>query len=155
MAIRREAPVVHHQINPVTGKETKPFSGSVGIVDFPGTQGGKRSIEEVREYIKNMARRKGFRFSGGTVETAFQLKISGTAKFLLGIAFLNEFGAFCKMQLNNEVLFEDCDAGFFTLGKTNQDYYAINRPLSGQDDLTLFITGDAAYENEPFIIFYI
>jgi len=130
------------------------FKGSgMNTPQFPGTQKGK-TIEQVRDFNKNMVRRKGFRFSGGTSPSPFQLKISGTAKFLLGIAFLNPTFGVCNMTLNNEVVFEDTDTGFFTLGNTNQDYYAINRPLSGQDDLTINITGDAAYANQPFIIFY-
>lgn len=139
---------------PVRRVNIEAFKGSgLNTPQFPGTQKGK-SIDQVRDFNKNMVRRKGFRFSGGTAPVPNNLKISGTAKFLLGIAFLNDTFGVCNMQINNEIVFEDTDTGFFTLGRTNQDYYAVNRPLSGQDDITLTITGDAAYENQPFIIYY-
>jgi hypothetical protein len=140
----------------MTQKRVQPFRGAgLGIVNFPGTQNNpKRSIEDVRTFNKNMVRRKGYRFSGGTTATGFNIKISGTAKFFLGIAFLNSFGALVTLTINNEVVFENVDAGFFTLGKTEQDYYAVNRPLSGQDDITLTITGDIIYTNQPFVVYY-
>ena len=135
-------------------RRVQPFKGSgMNSPQFPGTQTGK-TMEQVREFNKNMVRRKGFRFSGGTSPANFQLKISGTSKFLLGIVFLSDSFGVCQMTINNEVVFDDTDTGFFTLGRTNQDYYAINRPLSGQDDVTLNITGDAAYSNKSFVVYY-
>lgn len=131
------------------------FKGSgLGIPQFPGQQNGA-SIEKVRNFNKNMVRRKGFRFSGGTTATVFEIKISGTAKFLLGIAFLNSTFGLCSLSINNEIVFQDVDTGFFSFGNTEQDYYAVNRPLSGQDDISLSITGDAPYTNQPFIIYFL
>jgi hypothetical protein len=131
-----------------------PFKGSnLGFPNFPGQQAGA-SMKAVQNFTKNQIRRKGFRFSGGTSATAFQIKISGTAKFLLGIGFLNSFGALATLTINNEVVFENMDVRFFLFGATEQDYFAINRPLSGQDDITLTITGDAVYSNQPFAVYY-
>jgi hypothetical protein len=149
----------------VTGKRLPPFKGSgltlpkpmitnQGSPTFPGWQQPGATQKSVQNFNKNMVRRKGFRFSGGTSPEEFALKISGTAKFLLGIAFLNSSFGVCSMMLNNEQVFETMDTGFFQLGQTNQDYYAINRPLSGQDDCTLTITGDAAYVDKSFVIYY-
>ena len=138
----------------LSAKRNPPYKGSsLGVPNFPGQQKGK-SIEQVRDYNKNQVRRKGFRFSGGTTETSFQIKISGTAKFLLGFAIKNDFGGVNSLMLNNEEVLANTDVGFFTLGKTNQDYYAINRPLSGNDDITLKITGDAPYVNEGYVFYY-
>lgn len=136
-------------------RRTPPFQGSgLGIPSFPGQQKGK-SISQVRDFTKNMVRRKGFRFSGGTSSTSFQIKISGTSKFLLGIAFLNPSFGLCSLTINNEIVFETMDTGFFQFGLTEQDYYAVNRPLSGQDDITLTISGDAVYNNKSFVIYYL
>lgn len=130
------------------------FKGSgLGVTQFPGTQKGA-SIETVRDYNKNMVRRKGFRFSGGTTATSFQIKISGTSKYLLGIAFLSSTFGTCSLTINNEVVFENVDTGFFQFGLTEQDYYAVNRPLDGNDDIVLTITGDLAYTNKPFVVYY-
>lgn len=136
-------------------RRVPPFRGSgMGIPSFPGQQNGA-SIEQVRDFNKNMVRRLGKRFSGGTSAVDFQINFSGTAKFFLGIAFLNNLGALVTLNVNNEVVFSNVDAGFFTLGKTEQDYYAINRPLSGQDDVILTITGDAAYSNQPVVFYFL
>jgi len=150
-------------IIPPAGKRRQPnaFTGSGkgdgkgGLIpQFPGQQNGA-SIEQVRSFNKNMVRRKGFRLSGGTTSQAFEIKISGTAKFLLGIVFLNQTFGVCSLTINNEVVFTDMDTGFFEFGETEQDYYAVNRPLSGQDDITLTITGDNNYNNEPFAVYYL
>jgi hypothetical protein len=136
-------------------KRIPPFRGSdLGFPNFPGQQHGA-SIEQVREFNKNMVRRLGKRLSGGTSQVTTQINLSGTAKFLLGLAFLNEFGALVTLTINNEVVFSNVDAGFFTLGKTEQDYYAVNRPLSGQDDVQITIQGDAAYTNQPIVFYFL
>lgn len=120
---------------------------------FPGQQNGA-SMQQVQSYIKQQVRRKGFRFSGGTAPVDQQITISGSAKFLYGIAWLGtSFGTF-GMMINNEQVIETVDTGFFSFGQTEQDYYAINRPLSGSDDIKITITGDAAYTNRAFIVYY-
>lgn len=126
------------------------------IVNTPQFVGMRKGLTktEVQDFIKEQVRRKGFRFSGGITPEKFRLDISGNARFLYGIAFLNQTFGVCTLNINNEVVFEQCDTGFFQLGQTNQDYYAINRPLSGQDDITLEIVGDLAYSNQPFIVYY-
>lgn len=134
----------------VTGK----FPGGSALdPQFPGQQNGA-SVQQVRDYIKQQVRRKGFRFSGSTAPLEFQLQISGSAKFLFGIAWLGaSFGTF-SMMINNEQVIETTDTGFFRFGQTEQDYYAVNRPLSGSDDIKITVTGDAAYTNEAFVVYY-
>lgn len=126
------------------------------IVNTPQFPGFRKGLDKtaVQNFIKEQVRRKGYRFSGGITPQKFRIDISGNARFLYGIAFLNPSFGVCSLNINNEVVFEQCDTGFFQLGLTNQDYYAINRPLSGQDDITMEITGDLAYNNQPFIVYY-
>lgn len=120
---------------------------------FPGTQNGATE-KEVKAYIKNQPCRKGFRFSGGTTPVDFQLSISGTANFIFGIAWdSTSFGTF-SLMINNVQVIETVDTGFFEFGKTVQDYFAINYPLSGQDDIKITITGDAPYVNKSLIVYY-
>lgn len=128
-------------------------SGSALDPNFPGRQNGA-SVKEVRDYIKQQVRRKGYRFSGGTAPVEFPLQISGNAKFLYGIAWLGaSFGTF-SMMINNEQVIETTDTGFFAFGTTDNDYFAINRPLSGSDDVKITVTGDAAYVNKALILYF-
>ncbi len=129
------------------------FMTNQGVPSFPGWQ-DKKTMKQVQNFNKNMVRRKGFRFSGGTSPQDQELKLSGTAKFFLGIAWLNQSFGTCSLMLNDEQVFATMDTGFFELGKTNQDYYAVNRPLSGQDNIVLTITGDNNYTNEPFVCYF-
>ena len=119
---------------------------------FPGQQKGL-SKSQVQTFIKDQVRRKGFAFSGGTAPTDFPLQLSGTARFFYGLAWNNAFGLF-TLTINNEVVVENTFMRFMQFGFTNQDYYAINRPLSGQDDIKLTITGLAGYNNEQLEVVY-
>lgn len=130
-----------------------PFKSSTGAPQFPGTQKGQ-TMEQVREFIKNQVRRTGFRFSGGTSPSTFKIELPGDSRFLYGVAFLNDTFGTCEMKINNEVVIEDTDTGFMQFGLTEQDYFAVNRPLSGSDTINLILTGDAPYVNEPFVVYY-
>ena len=143
------------RMNPNTNpRRVVRVNAIVDTPQFPGLQKKNKSMEQVRDFIKEQVRRKGFRFSGGATPQDFALRISGTARFFYGIAFLNPTFGTCALKINNEVVIDTTDTGFFQLGRTQQDYYAINRPLSGSDDIVLTITGDAGYINEPFIVYY-
>lgn len=121
---------------------------------FPGMQKGDKTIEQVQNYIKEQVRRKGFKFSGGTSATDFKIDIPGNGRYFYGIAFLNGFDAVCTLIVNNEIVMQGVDVGFILFGKTEQDYFAVNRPLSGSDSITLTITGGAGYTNQPFLVIY-
>lgn len=125
----------------------------VNTPQFPGLQKGQ-TMKQVQDWNKNQVRRKGFRFSGGTTAQDFRIQIAGTARYLYGIAFLNpNFGIF-SFKVNNEEVITQLDTGFAQFGTTEQDYFAVNRPLSGSDDIVLSITGDAGYQNQPFVVIY-
>ena len=125
----------------------------VNTPQFPGQQKGM-NMENVQKFIKDQVRRKGFRFSGGATAQDFRIQIAGNARFLYGIAFLNVSFGLCSFKVNNEEIITNLDTGFVQFGLTEQDYFAINRPLSGSDDILLTITGDAGYLNQPFVVIY-
>jgi len=127
-------------------------SQEINVPQFPGQQKGMSKID-VQRFIKDQVRRKGFAFSGGTAPTDFPLQLSGTARFFYGLAWNNAFGLF-TLTINNEVVVENVFMGFMRFGTTNQDYFAVNRPLSGQDDIKLTITGLAGYTNEQLEVVY-
>lgn len=123
-----------------------------GAPQFPGGQ--KLTKEQALEFARNTVRRTGFRFSGGTSPKAFNLDIPGDAEFLYGVAFLNPTFGVAELKINNLTVIESTDTGFLQFGLTEQDYFAVNQLLSGSDKVTLNITGDAGYTNQPFIIYY-
>jgi len=133
--------------------QRRGFENITNSPQFPGQQKGK-SIEEVRAFIREQVRRKGFRFTGGTTSVKFNIDLTGDACFLWGVAFLNNTFGICQLTINNEVVIEDTDTGFLQFGLTEQDYFAVNRPLSGTDKISITIVGDAAYQDEPFIVYY-
>lgn len=142
-------------MNPVSPQHyvTQPGeNGGINTPQFPGWQKG-HTQEQVQEFIRDQVRRKGFKFTGGTTATDFKLELSGSARFFYGITFENVIGT-VTLTINNEVVFENVSTAFLQFGATNQDYYAVNRPLSGQDSITLTITGFAGYTNEQMEAVY-
>lgn len=108
-----------------------------------------------RRITDNTAIRVGYRFSGGLVAKDFKLELPGDQRLLLGVAFLNGTFGTCTLMVNNAVVWRDVDTGFFQMGKNMEDYYAVNLPLNGNDNLVLTVTGDAAYSNQPFVVYYV
>ena len=125
--------------------------------NFPGGQNGA-SIEAVREFISNQVRIQGERFTGGIGTQEFDIDISGTAKFFLGIQFNDAFDADVKLEVNNETIFSAVSVNALTpIGnpRSSKDWFPVNRPLAGSDKIKLTITGFEVYENTPFTIYYI
>ena len=134
------------------GTSTHNENSYVDSPQFPGWQKGN-APHEVQAFIRDQVRRKGFVFSGGTTPQDFKLTLSGSARFFYGLTFENKIGT-VTLTINNEVVFENVSARFLQFGQTNQDYYAVNRPLSGQDSITITITGFAGYTNEQMEVVY-
>jgi hypothetical protein len=125
---------------------------------FPGTQEGA-TVEAVREFIRNQARKRGFRLSGGAGTTIeHKIDISGSAKFILGHMFPINFDADVTFMINEEevekkVAVANLVPSINPRGTT--DWFIINRPLAGQDDVTLTIKAFEAYDNIPYTIYFI
>ena len=120
-----------------------PRSG--GINQYPGDRMGL-TPEQVQDYIKRQKRCLGQAFtlaSGSNQEQAIQLP--GTARLLLGWAFTpvglgaNPLTGNARIVLNNEVLVENVYVGFYGADFTDEEYYFIPRPLSGNDNFSISV----------------
>lgn len=139
----------------------QPYGDGISAPQFPGQQIKNLSIEDVRTLIKKQRRTKGFIFSVATGSTTFNLQLSGTARIMLGIAFLGTGGAnfanitSCQFKVNNEIIIEATSPNFFTSLLTQNEYYDIPRPLSGTDEIILSFTNPGAVEVLNCVIYYI
>ena len=139
----------------------QPYGDGISAPQFPGQQIKNLSIEDIRTLIKKQRRTKGFVFSVATGSTTFNLQLSGTARIMLGIAFLGAGGAnfanitSCQFKVNNEIIIEATNPNFFTSLLTQNEYYDIPRPLSGTDEIILSFQNGGAVEVLNCIIYYI
>jgi hypothetical protein len=142
-------------------KHAQPYGDGISAPQFPGQQIKNLSIEDVRSLIKKQRKTKGFQFSVTSGSTTFNLQLSGTARILLGIAFLGTGGAnftnitSCQFKVNNEIIIEATNPNFFTSLLTQNEYYDIPRPLSGTDEIILSFQNGGAVEVLNCIIYYI
>jgi len=152
-----------HELKVITRAKTDK-NGNIGVrtPQFPGLQGGKLSIEQVRAIIRRQKLAKGFRFglTAGTNES-LQLKISGTARTFLGFAILerqqvnNAVGTQMTITINNEIVINQVPPEFFSPDFMDDEYYFFLRPLSGQDEILLDVTLSNDTEDFLIIVYYI
>lgn len=135
----------------------------INTPQFPGQQFGA-TIDQVRSMIKRQKRIKGYSFTAPTNASSFDIKISGTARILLGIALLpnynisSVFTSVTQVQLkvNNEIIIDQLDPNFLTQLLNNNEYYYIPRPLSGQDEITIsFLNSGGDNEDVRMVLYYI
>lgn len=141
------------------------FSDEMNLINapqFPGQQLGNKSIEQIRAIIKRQKRIKGYSFTVPVGGSSFNLDLSGTARILLGIAFLSKDGtpfaeiASVQFQVNNEIVIDQLNPNFLTNLLNNNEYYYLPRPLSGTDELTLKFTNTGLNaELANVVIYYI
>lgn len=142
-------------------KHAQPYGDGISAPQFPGQQIKNLSIEDVRTLIKKQRRTKGFVFSVPSGQSTFNLNLSGTARILLGIAFLGTGGAnfnditSCQFKVNNEIIVESTSPNFFTSLLTTNEYYDLPRPLSGTDEIILSFQNGGAIEVLNCVIYYI
>ena len=101
----------------------------INTPQFPGQQISGKSIEEIRSIIKRQKRLRGYQFICPVGSSEFNLNLSGTARILLGIAFIglpqesgiaaDAFGNFvqvtqCQFTVNNEIVIDQLDPNFLT-----------------------------------------
>lgn len=149
---------------PRSRKNIGRFPGEQDAVDrfvnspqFPGQQNGA-SMASIQQFIRNQARMKGFRFSGGIGSQDNSLQISGTAKFFLGVQFNQSFEADVTLTVNNEVIYQQTSVQSlnpFSNPRSDRDWFPVNRPLSGTDEIILAINSFVAYTNIAFTTYYI
>ena len=139
----------------------QPYGDGISAPQFPGQQIKNLSIEDVRTLIKKQRRTKGFVFSVPSGSSTFNLQLSGTARIMLGIAFLGANGAnfanitSCQFKVNNEIIIEATSPNFFTSLLTQNEYYDLPRPLSGTDEIILSFQNGGLVEVLNCIIYYI
>lgn len=142
------------------------FKSGIGAPQFPGMQGGK-SVEQVRDIIKQQRRVKGYNLTVPTGTTSFNLQLSGTAKILLGI----ELGAFAtgtdayirgfqrvtlvSFKVNNEIILDSLHPNFVTNYGNDSEMLQLPRPLSGTDEITIEFTNPGATEVASVAVYYI
>ena len=142
-------------------KHAQPYGDGISAPQFPGQQIKNLSIEDVRTLIKKQRRTKGFTFSVPSGQSTFNLSLSGTARILLGLAFLGSGGATfanitsCQFKVNNEIIVESTSPNFFTSLLTENEYYDLPRPLSGTDEIILSFQNGGAVEVLDCVIYYI
>lgn len=142
-------------------KHANPYSDGISAPQFPGQQIKNLSIDDVRTLIKKQRRTKGYLFSVPTGSSTFNLQLSGTARILLGLAFLGASGSnfsqitSVQFKVNNEIIIESTNPNFFTSLLTQNEYYDLPRPLSGTDEIILSFQNGGAVEVLNCIIYYI
>jgi hypothetical protein len=120
----------------------------LGAPQFMGMQNvgkGSNSIEEVRKYIKNQRRNKGYALTIPTGTSQFNLDLSGSARVWLGFIISIPqappanpvlFPQAVSFTLNNEIIIDSVHTQLFTNYANDSEYFEQNRPLSGKDDIT-------------------
>ena len=133
---------------------------------FPGMQTGA-SISQVRDYIKQQRRVKGYTFNVTSGQTQQNLNLSGTARQLLGILlipinpgtdnFIQGFQNITEIsfKVNNEIILESLNPTFLTNFANDNEFISIPRPLSGTDQITISFNNPGATETCAIALYYI
>lgn len=124
-----------------------------GVPSFPGEQMGLTAAQAKQIYNCNI-RSSGFSFSGGTTISVNKIDIPGDARRLVGMASLNGAWGTVTFKLNGLDVIDNLDTGFTKIGD-NKEFYRIDLPITGRDNMSLIITGYAAYTNQTFLFLYI
>lgn len=96
--------------------------------------------EQVQDLIRQSKRVKGqsYDLSVGSNEN-LSVQLPGTSYMLLGFVFAfsgaNPPSGNAKLTINNEIVVDSSFVEFFGSDYTDEEYYFIPRPLSGQDDI--------------------
>lgn len=128
----------------IKDKKNHVLKPNIDISAYPGKQMGM-TPQQVREYIKRNKRCLGKSFPLTTgVNKDLSIQLPGTAYLLLGwaIAPTEETGVTLgdvSVRLNNEIVVDKVHHEFFGKEFTDEEYYFIPRPLSGQDSFSFSI----------------
>ena len=128
----------------------------------PGDRMGLNTIQAIQDYIKRQKRVIGqsYQLSAGS-NPALQIQLPGTARVLLGFAITPtllagaEQTGLLRMTLNNEIMIEDTYVGFFGNLFTDEEYYFIPRPLSGNDNFAVQIDTVITAYTANFAFYYL
>lgn len=129
-----------------------------------GQKGAAASIEQVRDFIKNQRRNKGYALTCPTGTSQFNLDLSGTARVFLGYMLSipqaggvnpTVFPQGFSLTINNEIIVEGVHSQFFTNYGNDNEYFELLRPLSGKDDITVIVQNSSAAITIYMNVYYI
>lgn len=120
------------------------------------------TVDQVQQYIKRQKKAKGFSqlLTLGDNNTV-DVKLPGSARVMLGFSLDGILGAGVvlngqvTLQINNEIMIENVPVKFFSAAFTDEEYYFFPRPLSGNDDIKLFVKGVTAVYTIESIFYYL
>lgn len=139
-------------------------NAQIDTPQFPGWQEGL-SQRQVQNIIKNQKRIKGFQIAVATGETITNIELSGTARVFIGFALqpivkatlddIDDYPQGFSLTINNEIIIDRVNPIFFGKDYTDEEYYQLIRPLSGQDTISTKFNNTNAATNFAFTVYYI
>jgi hypothetical protein len=145
---------------PIKGQQFS-IPGLPGAPSFPGQQFGA-TVEQVRSFIKQQKRVKGYTFDVDTGTTREDLQISGTARMFLGLAILIDptiavggEPTSISLTINNEIIIDELPPEFLSPDFCDDEYYFIPRPLSGTDEIFMNIINPTFAQRLRVAVYYL
>ena len=146
--------------------------GDLGLnaPQFPGQQVKGMSIDQIRTLIKKQRRIKGYSFTVPSGQSTQNIQLSGTARILLGLAFLPNYKAAVNtnpftvgfqnitevtLKVNNEIVIENLHPNFLSNFLNDDEYNYLPRPLSGTDEIVIIFNNPNLTENCSVAFYYI
>lgn len=133
----------------------------------PGNQNGQRvngqkmNLKEFQAFVRAQKRSIGYEFNLASGNNSFDIKISGTAKMMLGFAFIetddpvNPIPAISfTFTVNNEIIVQNVNPNFYSYALTDEEFYYYPRPLNGSDQVNVTLNSSSG-GTTSFAIFYI
>lgn len=131
--------------------ELEKISGNLRPRNDKNVRPGDRmglTPEQVSNYIKRQKKCKGESYALSTGDnTGLIVTLPGVARVWLGFALkLTALGGAASsglvtLTINNEVVIKDVFVDFYTNEFTDEEYFFMPRPLSGQDDIEFSVKG--------------
>lgn len=156
---KRAYEVRHLNMEENTKKHTL-HQPQINLNAYPGKRMGL-TPEEVVDYIRRQKRCLGKSFALTTGSNKdLDINLPGTAYLLLGWAIEETEGLGISLgdvsvRLNNEIMVDSVFWEFFGKDFTDEEYYFIPRPLSGNDVFTFKIENVSAVWTAKIIFYYL
>lgn len=131
-----------------------PFSKVVPGTTIPGASVGIKNMEEVHEFNNKQIRRKGFYIATGVGNNLLDIKLPGSARYMLGFNLHDVSGGqanFCDLIINNDSRIESVPVAMLSRYIINpvglgmaytgalgcSEYFDCPTLLSGNDSITM------------------
>jgi hypothetical protein len=131
---------------------------------FPGQElFPNATIEDIRALITNQKKIKGFIFDVPNGASEFPVEISGEARLMLGLSLValsnvDDPGLqpeSFSMIFNEEIIIRDVHPAFLSPFFTDEEYYQVPRPMSGQDSVNVNFENALASQQVAMVIYYL